>query len=80
MTEITEFRDVEPSKVTERINASAFELLEQNSDGLRWTELRPRIEGLRSRLSPQDGQWMCLELAERYPDRIRKASKGLFRL
>jgi len=72
--------DINSSKVTERIEATALELLEQHPEGLRWTDLRLRIEESDPGFHPKTVNGCVWKLVERYPDRVFKPSKGLFRL
>lgn len=72
--------DINSSKVTERIEATAFQLLEQHPEGLRWTDLRRRIEESDPGFHPKTVNGCVWKLVERYPDRVYKPSKGLFRL
>lgn len=72
--------DINSSKVTERIEATAFDLLEQNPDGLRWSQLNRLIEEADPGFHPKTVNGTVWKLVERYPDRIYKPSKGLFRL
>lgn len=71
---------MQPRTITERIDAKAFELLEQNQEGLRWSELLRRIEASDPSLHPKTVNGCVWKLVERYPDKICKPSKGLFRL
>jgi len=68
------------SKVTERINATAFELLEKHPEGLRWTDLRKKIEASDDSFHPKTVNGCVWKLVETFPDKIYKPSKGLFRL
>lgn len=72
--------DINSAKVTERIEATAFKLLEQHPEGLRWTDLNRRIEESDSDFHPKTVNGCVWKLVERYPDRVYKPSKGLFRL
>jgi hypothetical protein len=76
----SELPDINSSKVTQRINATAFELLEQHPDGLSWTDLRTRIEESDPAFHPKTVNGCFWKLVDTYPDRIYKPSKGLFRL
>jgi hypothetical protein len=76
----TELPDINSSKVTERINATAFDLLEQHPEGLSWTDLRTRIEESDPGFHPKTVNGCVWKLVETYPDRIYKPSKGRFRL
>jgi 5,10-methylene-tetrahydrofolate dehydrogenase/methenyl tetrahydrofolate cyclohydrolase len=71
---------MESSKVTHRIYAKAIELLEQHPDGLRFTQLRKLIEESDNTLHPKTVNGCVWKLVEKYPDKIYKPSKGLFRL
>ncbi|MEW6554480.1 MAG: hypothetical protein AB1384_09360 [Actinomycetota bacterium] len=68
------------SKVTERIYAKAFELLEQHPEGLRFTELRSRIEASDPGFHPKTVNGCVWKLVTRFPDEIYKPSRGLYRL
>lgn len=71
---------MESSKVTHRIYAKAIELLEQHPDGLRFTELRKLIEESDNTFHPKTVNGCVWKFVEKYPDKIYKPSKGLFRL
>jgi hypothetical protein len=68
------------SKVTERINATALELLEKHPEGLRWTDLRKMIEASDETFHPKTVNGCVWKLVETFPDKVYKPSKGLFRL
>ena len=72
--------DINSSKVTERIEATALELLEQHPEGLSWTDLRRKIEESDPGFHPKTVNGCVWKLVERCPDRVHKPSKGLFRL
>jgi hypothetical protein len=72
--------DIDSSNVTERIEASALQLLEQHPEGLRWTDLRRRVEESDPGFHPKTVNGCVWKLVERYPDSVYKPSKGLFRL
>jgi len=80
MNQATRLPDISSSKVTERIRATAFELLDQHPEGLAWTDLRTRIEEADSSFHPKTVNGCVWKLVENYPDRVYKPSKGLFRL
>lgn len=71
---------MQSSRVTERINATAFELLEKHPEGLRWSELLSMIKASDPAFHPKTVNGCVWKLAEKYPERIYKTSKGLFRL
>jgi len=68
------------STVTGRINAKAFELLEQHPEGLRWSELLSKIEASDRSFHPKTVNGCVWKLVEKFPDKVYKPSKGLFRL
>lgn len=72
--------DMRSSRLTERINATAFELLEKHPQGLRWSELLSMIEASDSSFHPKTVNGCIWKLVERFPDRIYKPSRGVFRL
>ena len=67
-------------KVTERINAKAFELLEQHPEGLRFSELRSKIEASDPSFHPKTVNGCVWKLIQKFPDRVYKPSRGVFRL
>jgi hypothetical protein len=74
------FPDINSSKVTERIEATALKLLDEHPEGLRWTDLRKMIEVSDPGFHPKTVNGCVWKLVERYPDRVHKPSKGLFQL
>jgi hypothetical protein len=68
------------STITARIYATAFELLEQHPEGMRYAQLRSAIEASDRSLHPKTVNGCVWKMAERFPDRVYKPSKGLFRL
>ena len=71
---------MQPTRVTERIYAKAFELLEQHPEGLRFTELRRKIEESDRSFHPKTVNGCVWKLVQKFPDRVYKPSRGLFRL
>lgn len=66
--------------VTARIDAKAFELLEQHPEGLRFTELRSKIEASDRSFHPKTVNGCVWKLVQKFPDKVYKPSRGLFRL
>lgn len=66
--------------VTGRINLAALELLEKFPAGLRWSELISKIKASDPSLHPKTVNGCIWKLVERFPDKVYKPSKGLFRL
>ena len=71
---------MQSSGVTGRIYAKAFELLEQNPQGLRFTELRSKIEESDPSFHPKTVNGCVWKLPQKYPDKVYKPSRGFFRL
>ena len=71
---------VKTSTVTGRIYTKAFELLEQHPEGLRWSELISKIEASDRSFHPKTVNGCVWKLVQRFPDKVYKPSKGLFRL
>jgi len=71
---------MQPTKVTERIKARAFELLDQNPLGLRYFELRNKIQESDSTFNSNTINGCIWNLDAAFPDKVYKPSKGLFRL
>lgn len=71
---------MQPSTITGRINAKALKLLEQHPEGLRWSELIKEIKASDPAFHPKTVNGCVWKLTERFPDKVYKPSKGLFRL
>lgn len=80
MDQVTPLPDINSSKVTERIRATALQLLDQHPEGLRWTDLRTLIEESDPGFHPKTVNGCVWKLVETYPDRVYKPEKGRFRL
>lgn len=72
--------DINSPHATHRIEATALKLLDENPDGLQWAELNRRIEATDESLHPKTINGCVWKLVEKYPDRVYKPEKGLFRL
>lgn len=72
--------DINSSRVTERIEATAFKLLEEHPEGLQWADLNRKIEESDSSFHPKTVNGCVWRLVERYPGRVHKPSKSLFQL
>jgi hypothetical protein len=68
------------STITGRIYAKALELLERHPEGLHWSELLSKIKALDPSLHPKTVNGCVWKLVEKFPDKVYKPSKGLFRL
>ncbi len=71
---------IRSSKVTHLINAKAFELLDKHPEGLRWSELLSNIMASDPSFHPKTVNGCVWKLVERFPEKVYKPSKGLFRL
>jgi len=69
----------EPS-ITERINLTAIELLQQHPEGLHWSELLSKIKESNPNFHPKTVNGTVWKLVQKFPDKVYKPSKGLFRL
>ncbi|OGI16174.1 MAG: hypothetical protein A2Z52_01085 [Candidatus Moranbacteria bacterium RBG_19FT_COMBO_42_6] len=66
--------------ITGNIYATAFKLLEQNPEGLHWSELLSKVKASDPNFHPKTVNGCVWKLVERFPDKVYKPSKGLFRL
>lgn len=71
---------MQPMKVTERIKSKAIELLDQNPDGLRYSELHAKILESDPAFKPNTINGCIWNLHNEFSDKIYKPSKGIFRL
>ncbi len=68
------------STITGRIYAKAVELLEQHPEGLRFTELRSKIEEAYPSFHPKTVNGCVWKLVQKFPDKVYKSSRGRYRL
>jgi len=66
--------------ITQRITKKAFELLEDHPEGLTFSELRSKIEASDPNLHPKTVNGVVWKLVQKFPDKVYKPSRGLFRL
>lgn len=71
---------VKKTTITGRTYAKSFKLLEQNPEGLHWSELISKIKASDPSFHPKTVNGCIWKLAEKFPDKVYKPSKGLFRL
>jgi hypothetical protein len=69
---------MQPAKVTERIKAKASELLEQNPEGLRYSELHAKILETDRTFNLNTINGCIWNFDATYPEKVYKPSKGLF--
>ncbi len=67
-------------KVTENIKDKAFELLKDNPDGLRYSELVKFISESDEKLNRNTINGSIWNLDSQFPEKVYKPSRGLFRL
>jgi hypothetical protein len=72
--------NINPNTKTGRIYLIAFDLLEKNPDGIQWSKLNTLIKETDPTLHPKTINGCVWKLIEKFPDKIYKPSKGLFRL
>jgi len=68
------------AKIGERIIQKAFEILEANPEGLRYSELARQIAASDKSFKTNTIAGNIWNLDEQYPERVYKPSRGLFRL
>jgi hypothetical protein len=68
------------STITGRIYAKVFELLEKYPEGLHWSEMLKKIQDSDPGFHPKTVNGCVWKLVERFPDKVYKPKKGLFRL
>lgn len=71
---------MDKATVTGRINAIALKLLEQHPVGLHWSELLSKIKAADPSFHPKTVNGCVWKLVERFPEKVYKPSRGLFRL
>ena len=71
---------INPSTITGRIYLKAFELLDQNPEGMRWKDLNEAIQKSDPSFHPKTINGCVWKLTEKFPDKVYKPSKGVFRL
>jgi hypothetical protein len=71
---------INSEKVTERINATALKLLEENPNGIRWSELLSKIKEADSKFHPKTINGCVWKLAGNFPEKVYRTEEGLFRL
>ena len=65
--------------ITHQIYDRIFVLLEKNPEGVRWSELLKKL-GANKKFHPKTVNGCVWKLVEKYPDKVYKPEKGLFRL
>lgn len=65
--------------ITHQINKKALELIKNSPEGVRWSELKTRLEEIFPDFHPKTINGCVWKLIERYPDQVYKPEKGLFK-
>jgi len=73
-------RILNPDTITGRIYSKALELLDQNPEGIRWKDLNDAIQKSYPEFHPKTINGCVWKLTEKFPDKVYKPSKGVFRL
>lgn len=68
------------SKVTHRIYAAVLDLLNRHPGGLRWSDLVSKVIASDSSFHPKTVNGCVWKLVSKFPDKVYKPSKGVFRL
>jgi hypothetical protein len=68
------------AKITHRIRETALELLRDNPEGIRYSEIVRQVLARDTALKPNTVGGTLWDLAEQLPDQVYKPSRGLFRL
>lgn len=66
--------------ITHQINNKAIELLESTPDGIRWTDLNSRLQKEFPNFHPKTINGCVWKLIEKFPDKVYKPEKGLFKI
>lgn len=65
---------------TGRIFILIFQILENNPNGIPWSKLNKMVEAKDQTLHPKTINGCVWKLLEKFPDKVYKPSKGIFRL
>ena len=66
--------------ITGQINKLIFKLLKENPKGLHWSELLKKIKENNPKFHSKTVNGCVWKLLEKFPDKVYKPSRGLFRL
>jgi len=69
-----------PNTITGKIYLTIFDLLEKYPEGLQWTQLNKMIEEVHPDFHPKTINGCVWKLIQKFPDRVEKPEKGLFKL
>ena len=72
---------INENTITGQIYTSIFEILEEHLDsGIKWTELNKTLENKHPDFHPKTINGCVWKLVQKYPDKVHKPEKGLFKL
>ena len=71
---------INPDTITGRIYIKALELLDQNPEGIRWKDMNESLQNAFPEFHPKTINVCVWKLTDRFPDKVYKPSKGVFRL
>jgi galactitol-specific phosphotransferase system IIB component len=66
--------------VTHQINQTALQILEQNPEGVRWTDLIVMIKKADPTFHPKTVNGCVWKLVEKFPEKVYRTPDKLFRL
>lgn len=66
--------------ITGQITAQILKLLDENPEGLRWKELLAKIKESNTSFHPKTINGCIWKITDKFPDKVYKPSKGMFRL
>lgn len=66
--------------ITHQIYEAIFDLLEQNPNGIPWSKINKSIAEYNPEFHAKTINGCVWKLLEKFPDKVYKPSKGLFRL
>ncbi|MAZ41001.1 hypothetical protein CL654_02700 [bacterium] len=66
--------------ITGQVYETIFAILKKNPDGIRWSELLKEVEKKNPSFHPKTVNGCVWKLVEKYPDKVYKPSKGVFKL
>ena len=69
-----------PDTKTSKVYKSIFTILEQYPDGVRWVDLNKMVKEANPTFHPKTINGCVWKLTQKYPDKVYKPEKGLFKL
>jgi len=70
---------IDLSTITGRINFKAIKLINSYPEGIRWADLINKIKEYNPSFHPKTINGCVWKLTTKFPDKVYKPSKGLFR-